>query len=337
MCVIAIAEKARPTQMMIEDMFAANNHGAGIASRIGQGENKEVEWIKGLDLDAIKEYVRETPLPFIVHFRIASCGGITPKLTHPFPIEKDTNLELEGRTKGNVLFHNGHWTRWMEEKYNLDVSLKTGVPIPKGKNWSDTRLMAWLCSIYGVGFMDWVGEKGVAFGPNYLEVFFGRDGWTKIDDIWFSNTGFQSKKTRQEEKRDKGEHKSSGIIINRTLVCRGQQCVRLDIDDTGFCFECREKRRKDAFHTPNAADGNVMVREQKENPKQLEAPAKREVPFPPVDVVEALFKERNCSRQFLKKTRKHWQKEAFKAAKLQAQEALMAGLKKNTGPVLPLD
>jgi hypothetical protein len=205
------------------------------------------------------------------------------------------------------------------------VALKTGTQIPLGKQWSDTRLMAWLCSIYGVGFMDWIGEKGVAYGPDYMEVFTGKDGWKKIDDVWVSNEYFHTRK--KVEEKPKSEPKRDGVIISRNILCRAPKCTRMDIDDTGFCFECREKRRKDAFATANATNGNVKE----------EAKSKDPLVWPTVELAELMFKEKNCSKQYLKKVRKYWQTEHYRVAKENAKKAVALQSAKNIGPVLPPD
>lgn len=207
MCVIAVCDSERPTGEQVSKMYEANDHGAGIAWIVGD----TVHWKKGMKLDEIQKRVAETALPFVIHFRIPSCGGDIPQLCHPFPVDKNTNLDLEGKTKGAVLFHNGHWNAWKTTM--LDAAVRVGAKIPVGK-WSDSRSMAWMAAHFGVGMLEFIGEKAVVFSANDCEIF-GDYGWAKISEgIWVSNktwdvTTHMYRGNRREEKKadaDKEDH-----------------------------------------------------------------------------------------------------------------------------------
>lgn len=224
MCVIMIAEEARPNEIMVQKAWAKNQHGGGAAWVEGEGDTKFVVWKKGLSLEEMLQMARDLPLPYILHFRIASSGGIRPSLTHPIPISKRASLALEGKTKGYVLFHNGDWHADWEGKC-LAAAIASNTPIPTGK-WNDTRAIAWLMSIYGQGFMDFLPEqKGVAFGPNDLTVFTGRNGWEEINKVWCSNNYFLTAHV--------------GTTSYTTVyMCKFGQCREKDyIDKDGFCPE----------------------------------------------------------------------------------------------------
>lgn len=187
MCVISVSAKERTTPEMVAKMFQANHHGAGIAWR----EEGHVVWKKGLDLEEVTELCNQVPLPYVVHFRIPSVGGPSLFLTHPFPIQKDVPLELEGKTKTPVMFHNGHWNAWKTTM--LDASIRGNGKIPLGK-WSDSRAMAWMAAHYGVGMLEFIDEKAVVFGPTELELF-GNFGWSKVGEgIWVSNKGWENER-----------------------------------------------------------------------------------------------------------------------------------------------
>lgn len=190
MCVIFIVDndQKRPNDTMIERAWDKNDDGGGFAYR----DKGEVVWEKGIeDVEYMKKMAAELPVPYVLHFRIASMngGGIRPQLTHPFPIDTKTSLALKGRTNGYVLFHNGDWKGWDDAaRY---AAITRGATIPAGK-WSDSRAMAWLCAIYGHGFMELLPtQKGVAFGPKDIDVFTG-PGFVKVNDIWCSNDYFVS-------------------------------------------------------------------------------------------------------------------------------------------------
>ena len=189
MCVIMAAKSAAIPPDMLAKGFEANPHGAGIAWR----DSGYVRWIKGLDLDDTIKLAEKLPPPYVVHFRIPSGGQADiPALNHPFPVDKHVSLDLEGKTKGYVLFHNGHWTSWQHEV--KDAALKKGIPIPVGK-WSDTRAMAFLAYIYGLGILEFINEKSLVFGPVEAQIFGGPWSPVKVGghEIWCSNSGWQSK------------------------------------------------------------------------------------------------------------------------------------------------
>ena len=183
MCVIVFVNEKRPTPEQVELMFNHNSAGAGIAWRNGK---EEVCWEKGLEIEKIKACVAKAPIPFVAHFRIPTCGGRIPELCHPFTIDEQASVELKGKTKGFVLFHNGHWQDWKKESIGLarDIA-KLGKKIPAGK-WSDTRAMAWMAGVCGLGILEMIDEKAIAFGPDDYELYPGM-GWTKMDGFYVSN------------------------------------------------------------------------------------------------------------------------------------------------------
>lgn len=239
MCVIFICDKKRPSLDMIEKAWDANDHGAGIAWREDSDviddrgkPRKLVHWMKGLDYPTVKELVNEVPLPFVVHFRIASCGGTRPALTHPFPIEVDVPQTMEGDTFGHVLFHNGHWSKWEEQLF--DIARNFREKIPSGK-WSDSRALAWFAAHYGVAALECVKEKIVAFSPEEIEIFSngtpqGANAWQEIEGVMCSNSFFQ---TRGQGGWVGTGHGNLGNYAG--TMCRDRSCTRKDIDTDGYC------------------------------------------------------------------------------------------------------
>lgn len=226
MCVIMLVDKVRPTDQMIDKAWEKNDDGGGIAWRETKDGVTEVLWKKGVeDKEELRDLIKAIPMPFVVHFRTASCGGIRPSLTHPFPIAKKSSLALNGRTKDHVLFHNGDWKSWAETARAAAVASNT--PVPVGK-WSDSRAIAWLCSIYGIGFMEFLPEqKGVAFGPNDMEIFTGVSGWKKIDVgnsfIWCSNDYFMPYVAPAHHG------------FNKPYYCKFGTCTEKETDNFGYC------------------------------------------------------------------------------------------------------
>lgn len=192
MCVIMCAHRdKRISPEWVEGGFQSNPAGAGIAWRDRDTKNRPiVRWAKGLDLEQIQELVRTLPLPYCAHFRIPTCGGAIKRLTHPFPVEPTVDLALEGSIHGYVMFHNGHWGSWKRDM--IETAARKGVKIP-GDKWSDSRGMAWMAAHLGVGVLDLIDEKSIAFGINDTEIY--GSGWTLKESVWCSNLGFERTNT----------------------------------------------------------------------------------------------------------------------------------------------
>lgn len=186
---MAICGETRLTEDQVEKMWESNSHGAGIAWREKDAKGKTfVRWEKGLELEQIQKLAAEVEAPYVAHFRIPSVGGDIPDLTHPFTIDNKASVALSGKTYGRVLFHNGHWNSWRDSL--ISAAVRKG-DLPVGK-WSDSRAMAYMAYVYGLGILELIDEKVVAFGPNDIEVFNG-NFWSKTKEggIWVSNTGWE--------------------------------------------------------------------------------------------------------------------------------------------------
>ena len=186
MCVVLACDKVRPDQEMVDKAWKQNDHGGGIAWR----ENGKVRWAKGLTKDEMSSMIATLPLPFIAHFRIASVGGTTDQLCHPFEVSKTAYPKLEGTTRNPVLFHNGTWGIWRTRVEEL--AFKSVTKIPKGE-WNDTRAMAWIASILGEDILTIINEKTVVFGPDKMD-FYGT-GWSDEKGIVVSNRIFLNAST----------------------------------------------------------------------------------------------------------------------------------------------
>lgn len=160
----------------------ANPHGGGIAWR----RNGAVEWMKTNSLDEIYQTALKVKGELVIHFRIASVGGVCNELRHPFPITSKANLDPHGR--GNaVLFQNGTWSDWQRA---IEHAIEEGHKPPTGP-MSDTRAAAWLCSIYGHKFLKKLQpSRWVYFSANETATF---GQWFKRDGLYFSNLYWQSR------------------------------------------------------------------------------------------------------------------------------------------------
>jgi hypothetical protein len=198
MCVIVIAETARPSPALIRAAIDANPDGNGIAWIDGQ----KVAWAKGLDDKAFLEACASAPLPFIAHARIASVGGKTAELCHPFPLEASLGADRHSGFAPGVLFHNGHWGDWKGQLLNaLTAQSKK---MPRGQ-WSDTRAMAYLAWRYGPDILRLLpdSQRIATLTANGEVESYGK-GWSKVaNGLWTSNTFWQrSWNTKDKDAKD---------------------------------------------------------------------------------------------------------------------------------------
>lgn len=188
MCVIAIVTdpNRRPSVEELCAMHDANNQGAGLAWR----DKGLVKWEKGLGLQQVLEKIHHLPTPYVVHFRIASVGDALKRLTHPFPVTAQAQLDLAGQGKHQVLFHNGTWSEW--RKFSLSMVAQTGgkVKIPLDK-WSDSRAMAFLAHHFGLGILELIDEKIVCLGPGEDDLDIFGSGWSNFNGYIVSNKYFE--------------------------------------------------------------------------------------------------------------------------------------------------
>lgn len=134
MCCIASCVDEKPTLDQIHRMYDDNSHGASISwiNKKGLAQYK-----KGLSEDEVFKLVRETPLPFVLHFRQSSFSKDKENklLNHPFEVTIDSPLRLEGEAE-KLLIHNGTIREY-------DLMLATAnIQVGKDEPMTDTRAIA---------------------------------------------------------------------------------------------------------------------------------------------------------------------------------------------------
>lgn len=344
-----ICDKERPTEEMIRKAWEDNKDGGGIAWRAEENGKKEVHWKKGLDLPTLRTLINETPFPYIAHFRTSSVGGVRGSLTHPFPIEESGANFISGKTTGLVLFHNGHWHKWREIMF--EAVIKFGKAIPKGK-WSDTRAIAWLTSIYGMGFLDLIDEKTVAFGPNTMEVCTGT-GWVEVHGVMCSQNTFMSRYIHNTSSTTCSQSgcfrthnlDSEGLCYEHSKIklCVWHDCKKISVGNSNYCEEHKLKfggaRQTSAF--PPLVGATVQVTSSEIGPRRLAAgdmtplpaePGGAQLigPFAGLAAAEELYKvmgadgERMVSKRFLNKVR-HWYENNVDQKKLSKEQKVLFG------------
>lgn len=125
MCVIVYKKRGYniPDKKFLYRCWTANPNGAGFA----YNDNKSVHFVKGFEtfkdfyntlmqID-LTEKLKNKDL--IMHFRIATSGGVTPQKTHPFEIcTSYKRMErLQGTCK-SAFFHNGIISEFASAKYS---------------------------------------------------------------------------------------------------------------------------------------------------------------------------------------------------------------------------
>jgi len=147
MCVIAIAIKSPLALDVLKACERSNRDGGGVA----WVENGAVQFRKGLTAAEIHTLIADKPLPHVVHFRIATVGGVSKTLCHPFTVKASHNAPLEGVAR-EVLFHNGHLTGW---EFSAQLA---GIGIPPGI--SDSQAIARIVAMRGESVLQGFVERG---------------------------------------------------------------------------------------------------------------------------------------------------------------------------------
>jgi len=185
MCLIIVCEKNIPS---IETMQKANNYnndGIGVAYR----KDGKVVVKKDLNVKEAYNLLTSVELPAIVHFRLATAGGASKKLIHPFIIDKHSDVSNKSfETDKAVLFQNGHYSDYEDKLINLCIH--QGFPVPSGP-MSDSRAIAIMVSVLGDGLLKLIKtSKFVVFSTKNLKVF--GDDWIVENGMKFSNKHFET-------------------------------------------------------------------------------------------------------------------------------------------------
>jgi hypothetical protein len=186
MCQILFCHKKNPPKDVLKYANENNKHGFGFAWADGD----QVKWRKGFeekDLtdELIEEFMAMT-FPKAIHFRWATHGGITPELTHPFPIKRGNSLALEGDAK-HVLFHNGVWSDW-DDRIREAIFAGALNPNILRQHMSDSRAMAILCQRFGPDILDVLGVHGQKVLVLMHDTWYKYGSWSEKDGWAASNS-----------------------------------------------------------------------------------------------------------------------------------------------------
>lgn len=195
-CQILFSHKSNPPKDVLKYANESNKHGFGYAWADGD----QIRWNKGYTAeeltDALIEEYLALPFPKAIHFRWATHGGVTPELTHPFPIKRGNSLALDGDAK-HVLFHNGVWGDWDDR---MREAIFSGAINPNvlTQQMSDSRALAILCQRFGPDILDVLGISGQKVLVLMPQTWYKYGSWTEKDGWSASN----SKIEKPEEKHD---------------------------------------------------------------------------------------------------------------------------------------
>ncbi len=191
MCIIAIAESRKLTKEEVKNCFTANSDGAGIAWSDG-GKNHFKKGI--MDLKKFQTlYDSFDILPHVVHFRIATSGGVSRELTHPFVVSLDSPLYVAGAIESPLLFHNGIVPDWKETflHWTPDIlrelrRLKKMTQLPAGP-WSDTRATSIMMAYAGEAILSLLGGKYAVLNDCIVRTY---GAFESVNGVHFSNSGY---------------------------------------------------------------------------------------------------------------------------------------------------
>lgn len=197
MCIIAVRPKGKKiSDEYFKNCFENNPDGCGFM----YAKNGMVYGKKGIM--SLKEFMREEKkipdnVTVVFHFRISTHGGITPKLTHPFPLSSSFEKmhKLEWYSDYGVA-HNGIFTKVTAPEGESDTEvfisniLKPLQDLSKIKDNSliDKYYDDIICSAVGSSKLVIMTKSGIA-------KMYG-DGWVNGDDgCYYSNSTYSYSKT----------------------------------------------------------------------------------------------------------------------------------------------
>lgn len=192
MCVIAVCTERKLTRQEIETCASRNPDGIGIG---WHAQNAGREWNhlrKGfVNVGEFHEFYEAFDvLPHIVHFRVATSGGVKPELCHPFIVSQTSPLVLEWTGQKALLFHNGAIGNWRHLLIPFLPELRRGRSraLPPGP-WSDTRVAAVLVALLGEEVLELLDGKFALLDRRGLVYLYG--DFEEVDGVRFSNGSYR--------------------------------------------------------------------------------------------------------------------------------------------------
>lgn len=177
MCIAIIKTNGAkmPSMKTLQNCWDSNPHGAGISVLRGDG----VHTMKGLMTFSAFTVALNTlnisdEEACFIHFRIATSGGVTPGMTHPFAL--DGRVSEIATISDSVLMHNGI------------------IPVPLMGQLSDTATLAMWIQSYGLEdelvqhYLN-SGHSKFAVLSTVETTIWGE--WIEEDGVHYSNNGYR--------------------------------------------------------------------------------------------------------------------------------------------------
>lgn len=191
MCVLAVATKgAEFSRDTLSAMFYANSDGAGWA----YAKDGKIYFSKGYtNVNKFIKAVQKLPsdVERMVHCRIATHGGVSKPLTHPFPISRDyAKMEMLNGvlSNGYILAHNGILSNFTPPSNHSDTEELVRCLANCKSDIMDEGMREIINMLID-------GSRVAILNTDGKINRYGT-GWTQIDGIWFSNTHFTYYKGR---------------------------------------------------------------------------------------------------------------------------------------------
>lgn len=177
MCLITFGKL--PSQESLENADLSNPDGIGAAWLTKRG----VWYEKGLSVKDLLKLPGAVKESVALHFRLATVGGNTPSLIHPFPVTERVPLSMSGFAPA-VIFHNGHIGDWEKIK-RATTGRKLEGPV------SDSRVLARFVYNYGHKILNVLYGQRVLYLSRTRSVLYGQ-GWNEESGTWYSNNSHKS-------------------------------------------------------------------------------------------------------------------------------------------------
>ena len=186
MCVIIYKPKGInfPSEEILENCWWSNWDGAGV----GWKNRKGVKLQKGfMDYENLLSFLSTLSITdeVIIHFRIATSGGVNPTCTHPFPISNRlTDLRALTGSFSALMAHNGILGQG-DDKAEISDTMEFIADIvssPIIRDNLDNRYIKDYLSLKS-------GSSKLIFMGNFPTFMLGK--WIEVDGLLFSNDSFK--------------------------------------------------------------------------------------------------------------------------------------------------
>jgi hypothetical protein len=185
MCVIITQPEGKiPSIKTLMECQQGNSDGIGLAWLTDKGVSFR-KGIKFKHLIKLLVQVEVKKLPYVIHFRAATSGGVANRLCHPFPLVTDWEKldALSGDGERAIMAHNGTWRDWKRHFPKKEINwLEAG-------NWSDSAIIAWLIAAGRDVSLPTQGYGNrIAFLSRKGGIKLWGEGWKEEEGISYSNT-----------------------------------------------------------------------------------------------------------------------------------------------------